>query len=189
MPADPVQVRRVEPADWPALKALRLEALADTPIAYLETLEQALGLDDAAWQARAARGSVHGDSCQVLAWSAGRPTATAVGFLDPERRGTAVLAAAYVSPAARGTGLLDRLLEPVTVWARLHGCTVLRLWVHEDNGRARAAYDARGFLATGQTMAYPVEPSQRELALELALGPPLPGSDVVRGADVAESGG
>ena len=174
MPAEPerlggVRVDRVTSQDWPALKALRLEALADTPIAYLETLAQARTADDASWQARALRGSADGDSCQVIAWSGASAIATAVGFLDPERPGTAVLAAVYVAPAARGTGLMDRLLAPVSGWAREHGCRTLRLWVHQDNGRARVAYARRGFVETGQAMPYPLEPSQRELAMELAL--------------------
>lgn len=189
MPADDVTVRRVEPGDWALLRALRLEALADTPIAYLETLEAALALGDDAWRARAVRGSAGGDSCQVMAWSGEQPVGTLTAFLDPERPGTAVLAAVYVVPTARGTGLLDCLLAPVVAWCRQCGCIRLRLWVHEDNGRARASYGARGFVATGQTMAYPVEPSQRELALELALRPPFPGDDVVRGEDGAGSGG
>ena len=169
MPAEDVSVRRVEPGDWPVLRALRLEALADTPIAYLETLATALALDDDAWQARARRGSAEGDSCQVLARSGGTAVGTAVGFLDAERPGTAVLAAVYVAPAARGTGLLSALLEPVVAWAGGRGCGVLRLWVHEDNGRARAAYERLGFRETGQLMPYPLDPERRELAMELPL--------------------
>ena len=169
MPADEVTVRRVEPGDWPALRALRLEALADTPMAYLETLEAALELDDAAWRSRAARGSLEGDACQVLAWAGEVSVGTAVSYLDAERPGTAVLAAVFVAPAGRGTGLLDRLLEPVTGWAKERGCRVERLWVHEDNGRARQAYATRGFAETGQSMAYPLDPTQRELAMERAL--------------------
>ena len=52
------EVRRIVPDDWPALRALRLEALEDTPIAFLETLEAARALGDEAWRARAARGAV-----------------------------------------------------------------------------------------------------------------------------------
>ena len=36
-----VVVRQVRPQDWEQLRSLRLEMLADTPLAYLERLEDA----------------------------------------------------------------------------------------------------------------------------------------------------
>jgi hypothetical protein len=37
----PVDVRRVRPEDWSDLRSLRLEALEDTPLGFLETLADA----------------------------------------------------------------------------------------------------------------------------------------------------
>ncbi|MCW2615448.1 MAG: acetyltransferase [Frankiales bacterium] len=96
-----VAVRRVGPDDWRLVRALRLEALGDTQIAYLETLAEAQQLDDVAWQARATRGAPGGDSHQVLALQAGRPVGTAVSFVDDR---AAWLAAVYLAPAVRGPG-------------------------------------------------------------------------------------
>jgi hypothetical protein len=138
----PVEVRRATPADWPRLKALRLEALADTPIGFLETLEQAEQLEDGVWQARAARGAEGGDSLQVVAWDGGRPVGTCVSFVGD---GRAWPVAVYVSP------------------------TALVLEVHEDNARARAAYDELGFVETGATRPYPLDPSRSELEMVLPL--------------------
>jgi hypothetical protein len=138
----PVEVRRATPADWPRLKALRLEALADTPIGFLETLEQAKQLDDGVWQARAARGAEGGDSIQVVAWDGDRPLGTCVSFVGD---GRAWLVAVYVSP------------------------TALVLEVHEDNARARAAYDTLGFVETGASRPYPLERSRSELEMVLPL--------------------
>jgi hypothetical protein len=49
-----VRVERVRPQDWAAWKAIRLEALEDTPIGFLELLADARQKTDAQWQERAA---------------------------------------------------------------------------------------------------------------------------------------
>ncbi len=159
----PVEVRRVEPQDWPQLKALRLEALADTPLGYLETLETAQAHDDGEWQYRARRGAVGGDSCQLLALDGGALVGTAVSFLRGEQ--TAVVAAVYVSPASRGSGLLGRLVDELAQWAREQGATVQQLQVHEDNPRARAAYAKLGFTETGERELHPLPPGGDELTM------------------------
>jgi GNAT superfamily N-acetyltransferase len=161
-----VRVRRVEPADWPVLRALRLEALADTPIGFLETLTSAEQLPDEAWQARAARGAEGGDSFQVLAWDGERPVATSVAFL---REGAAWLAAVYVAPEARGRGLLGELVERCAGWSREQGAVAQRLEVHEDNARARAAYAKLGFVETGERQPYDLDPTRQELLMERPL--------------------
>jgi RimJ/RimL family protein N-acetyltransferase len=156
------QVRRIRPEDWQASRALRLEALADTPIAFLETLEQAQGLDDEVWQQRAARGSVGGDSCQMIGWDGDRPIGTCVSFVAD---GRAWLVAVYVTPSARGQGLLAELVERCIWWAREQGAAELVLEVHEDNDRARKAYSRLGFVETGRRRPYPHDPRADELEL------------------------
>ena len=161
-----VLVRRITVEDWEQVRALRLEALADTPIAYLETVEDARAKDDASLRARAARGAPGGDSFQVLALAGERPVGTSVSFTSDER---AWLAAVYVSPAFRRTGLLARLVEPCAAWARDQGRDELLLEVHEDNPRARAAYARLGFVETGRSRPYPLDPSGLELEMALPL--------------------
>lgn len=161
MPAE-MEIRRVGPADWPGLKALRLEALADTPIAFCERLADALAAPDSDWQARAVRGAEVGDSFQVIAWVAARPVATAGGF---GRDGDAVLFGVYVARAFRGRGLLAQLVDPVAVWAAQQGAGQLRLLVHESNERAAAAYARLGFRPTGHREPYPLDPATEEVEL------------------------
>jgi GNAT superfamily N-acetyltransferase len=166
----PVEIRRVTAEDWPDLRALRLEALEDTPMGFLELLEEARLLPDDSWQARAARGAADGDSFrdsfQVMAWDGGRPVATCVCFL---RDGVAWLAAVYVTPEHRGQGLLAELVERCLTWARGRGMTVLRLEVHEENSRAQAAYARLGFEDTGHREPYPLPPYGQELIMERPL--------------------
>ncbi|MCA1710910.1 MAG: GNAT family N-acetyltransferase [Actinobacteria bacterium] len=159
-------VRRVVPADWLHLRALRLEALADTPLGFLETLAESEQLPDEAWQARASRGAEGGDSFQVLAWDGDRPVGTSVCYL---RDGVAWLAAVYLAPAVRGAALLDELVERCAAWGRAQGMTALRLQVHEDNARARTAYARLGFADTGHRQPYDLDPTREELLLERPL--------------------
>jgi ribosomal protein S18 acetylase RimI-like enzyme len=166
----PVEIRRVRPEDWRDLRALRLEALEDTPMGFLETLADARAKPDEDWQARAARGAADGDglrdSFQVMAWDAGRPVANCVCFL---RDDAAWLAAVYVTPDHRGQGLLDELAERCAAWGRERGMGLLRLEVHEDNARAQAAYARLGFRDTGGRAPYPLPPGGLELIMERAL--------------------
>ena len=165
----PVRVRAVVPEDWPLLRALRLEMLADTPLAYLETLATAEALPDTEWQARARRNSAPGSASFVAedendAW---------VGTMTVFRRDTvAFLVSVYVTPSRRGraAGVTDALLDRVIEWARAQdGVTELRLEVHEHNPRATAYYRRRGFEMTGRSTPYALDRSQRDLEMALPL--------------------
>ena len=162
MRAERVQLRRVVPDDWPALRSLRLEALQDTPVAYCERYADAVRASDESWRARAVRGAEGGDSFQVLAWRGDLPVATCVGFLDG---GDAVLAAVYVAPSGRGRGLLDAMVEQVVAWARERSAARLRLLVHESNLPAQRAYARLGFVPTGHREPYPLDPTTDEVEL------------------------
>lgn len=156
-------VRAVVEDDWREVKALRLEMLQDTPIAYLETLASALAEPDATWQVRAARPALDGSLRLAAIDGSGRWIGTLGGFLD--RHHGATLVSVYVTPRARGRhGIFDAMLDRVEDWARERG-TTLRLSVHEDNRRAIAAYVKRGFVETGQWVPYPLEPGGRELEM------------------------
>ena len=159
------RVRPVVEPDWRRWKALRLEMLADTPIAYLETLAAAQGHPDSHWR-RQARG--RGDALRLIAETPdGRWLGTMGGVLAG---GVATLVAVYVTPAQRGrrAGVTDALLEAVEAWALRHG-DQLRLEVNELNPRAIAAYESRGFFRTGRTGPYPLDPPSLELEMVKAL--------------------
>lgn len=154
-------VRATVEEDWPAVRALRLEMLQDTPIAYLETLEQALGRPESHWRERAAGR----DGSLKLAAVAddGRWIGTMTGITT---RDGPTLVAVYVAPAFRGraAGVTDALLDGIEDWAR-RSSTTLRLEVNEFNPRARAAYESRGFVTTGRTSPHPLPPPSLELEM------------------------
>ncbi|GAA3645819.1 GNAT family N-acetyltransferase [Microbacterium marinilacus] len=154
--------------DWEAFRDLRLRMLRDTPIAYGETLKQALRLDDDEWRSRALRAVQSGNTAAVAVAQDGAWVGIMRGYVS-QRRGP-MLVGVFVDPGARGAGagVADALLDVVVEWARGEG-NALRLDVHADNPRAIAFYRRRGFEDTGRRIPYELPPFGEELEMELRL--------------------
>ena len=69
--------------------------------------------------------------------------------------------------------MLGRLFDGLAEHAAAAGGTRLVLEVHEDNGRAQAAYRRLGFAGTGGRQPYPLGEGD-----ELEMARPLPGSRI-----------
>jgi RimJ/RimL family protein N-acetyltransferase len=61
--------------------------------------------------------------------------------------------------------VLEAMLTAAESWAREVALHRLRLYVHEDNRRARAAYRRLGLVDTGGILPYPPDPSRVEQEL------------------------
>ena len=159
-----VVIRTTEPDDWQAVRALRLEMLRDFPLAYAETLANALDVEEAGWRARAARCTTHGQT-SVVAIDGERWVGHMGGYIPDAATGP-LLVGVYVAPDYRGdsAGVSRLLLEAVEDWAREFGDT-LRLEVHEDNPRAIRFYEKLGFTLTGRSREYELEPGGLELEM------------------------
>jgi ribosomal protein S18 acetylase RimI-like enzyme len=167
----PPVVRRVAEADWARLRAVRLEMLADTPLAYLETLADAEARAEADWRFRARRGSSGAENLGLAAEDPADPDRW-VGYLAcfVDAPGQGHVVSVYVAPRQRGTGLAARLLDEAVAWGRAEaGLDRLHLFVHEHNERARAFYRRYGFAETGGTMPYDLDPSTVEVEMALLL--------------------
>ena len=149
--------------DWERVRDLRLEMLADTPLAFIETLETAHGHSEQEWRMRGARGTLVAVDDATGRWvgSAG------VVMSD----GAPLLVGVYVAPSHRGRefGVLAALVALIEDWSRANGGT-LALHVHEDNPRARRAYERLGFTLTGATFPYELDATQREFEMVKVLG-------------------
>jgi ribosomal protein S18 acetylase RimI-like enzyme len=164
-------VRRVVEDDWPRLRRIRLEMLADSPLAFLETVEQARARDEGQWRFRARRGS-HGATDIALAAEAPGDRDRWVAYMGcfVATPGQAQVVSVYVSPSQRGSGLVTRMLDELRRWARDEAKVhTLQLYVHESNDRARALYRRYGFTETGATMPYELDRSQREVEMAMPL--------------------
>lgn len=156
-------VRRIEAGEWRELRAIRLEALADSPNAFGTSLGAAAALPDTAWQERAARAATAPDDALFVALDeTGTWTGTAAAAPIPDIPGTAHVHAVYVTPPHRGAdGPARALMDTAVDFARAHtDCMWLTLGVHEDNDRARAFYRRLGFTDTGKRVPYPLDPAK-----------------------------
>lgn len=156
-------------ADWVAVRTLRLEMIADTPHAYLETLATAEAHGEDEWRMRAARNERPGSYGVAAIASEGERAGQWVGTMAaylPEGAEGALLVGVYVNADWRGaaSGVADALLTSVEDWARQHG-DVLTLEVHQDSVAARRFYKRRGFEETGVVVPYPLNTAQLEFEM------------------------
>jgi GNAT superfamily N-acetyltransferase len=160
-----VTVRRVRFQDAARMRALRLEMLADTPLAFLETLAEAAALPHKEFADRVARNAVGPLSAQFVAEVDGHFVGHAGGIMSPDDRTVTIIFAVYITPAHRGTGILKQLIDEVAAWSRTAGRPELMLEVVVGNDRARKAYERLGFVDTGVRVPHPVIPTLRELRM------------------------
>jgi ribosomal protein S18 acetylase RimI-like enzyme len=156
------EIRRLQPAEWAAVREVRLAALAESPGAFFSTLEQEQAFDEQEWRRRLAETAYFGAF-------EGRPEPRLTGLVatfpeaGPDGAGPAEgtagqappagswhLVAMWVSPARRGQGIADRLVEAVCDLARARGAAQVALWVADANPRAQALYRRLGFRLSGE---------------------------------------
>jgi GNAT superfamily N-acetyltransferase len=140
---------RVRPglvSDALALRAIRLEALADTPDAFGETYEECAGWTDEQWALKTRAWNFY------LAEIDGRVVGMARGESHDGRPDTRWLFAMYVAPEARGGETARLLVDMVSVWAASQGVDALYLYVATAVPRAHAFYAKVGFVETGPTL-------------------------------------
>ncbi|MBC9719126.1 GNAT family N-acetyltransferase [Streptomyces sp. TRM66268-LWL] len=176
------EIRAVRADEWEQVRDLRLQALQDpaAPIAYLETYEAANARPDQFWQDRAA-GHSHGlDGRQFVAVDEhGIWVGATVSIIEHAGREDffgvvlpvtgAHFVGVYVDPEHRGRGLVQRLFEAAAEWSwTVEGVERARLFVHQDNHRAQAAYKKIGFERSGGVVPLESDPSKLEYEMVLA---------------------
>ncbi|MFF1384407.1 GNAT family N-acetyltransferase [Arthrobacter sp. NPDC058288] len=167
--------------EWAALRAVRLEMLADTPTAYVESLASARAQTEGQWRSRAAAMTAPGsvtfvaeDSSKADAFC-GLMRVVVKHPQEPARPRQAMLISVYVAGPYRGTGLADELLgRSVEAATGELDSGLLQLGVHEDNARALAFYTRHGFRDTGRRAAYALDPGKKEFIMERELSPNEP---------------
>jgi len=158
-------VHRVSTADAARMRALRLEMLADSPLAFLETLAQAAARSHADYRRRISQAAAGSQLAQFVADPGGRLIGHAGGTVLAEDPATTVVFAVYITPASRGTGVLAELVEAVAQWSIAAGRHELMLEVVVGNDRAVRAYERLGFADTGVRVPHPVNPALTELQM------------------------
>jgi ribosomal protein S18 acetylase RimI-like enzyme len=148
--------------DGPRLWSLRLEMLADAPLAYLDTLDRAVARGLREYHHRISRWVTEPDRALFVAEQDG----VLAGHLGAvEERGHTGLVMVYVTPAARGQGVLKGLVDAAAEWSHTAGRSDLLLEVMERNHRAIRAYERLGFAVTGRRRPHPYLSAFSELEM------------------------
>jgi len=136
--------------------------LADTPIAYVETVASAEQDPPSRWSDQAQRNSSGSTRATFVAEMDGRFVATATGIVFD---GPTEVVSVYVTPAYRGKGLVEQLVEAIAAWSLEHERPELFLQVAAENPRAIAAYARLGFVMTGHSEPHPLYAGVTELQM------------------------
>jgi RimJ/RimL family protein N-acetyltransferase len=164
-----IEIRRIETHEWQPYRRLRLSALRDSPLAFVEQYETSLARPDEFWRDRVAAAATGDASCTVVAVHGGEFIGKASCFIEPDiaDRVSAHVVGVYVTPRHRGGKVAEAVMAAVIRWAREDaGADRIRLFVLDANERAAAFYRRIGFVRTGATMAYPPDPTHTEYEME-----------------------
>jgi ribosomal protein S18 acetylase RimI-like enzyme len=145
-----VVVRPVRAGEGPALWALRLRSLAESPDTFGQTVAEAEATGGTPI-VRLVAEAVAGHAFAGVAEQGGRLVGMAL--VRPGERAAnrhhGVLFGVFVAPEARGQGVATRLVGAAVTWCRGRGLRSVELWVRADNPAARALYERAGFVRRG----------------------------------------
>jgi ribosomal protein S18 acetylase RimI-like enzyme len=161
-----MEARQAQPADWEALRQVRLRALADAPDAFASTLEAEVAFPDEVWRRRAEGGPA---SANFIAREGGVDVGLAAIFAEPEVPGRMHLVSMWVDPRYRRGGVARALVDLAVRWAGERRAREVMLWVADQNTAARRLYERLGFQPTGERQPLPSNPVVSESCLCLPL--------------------
>ncbi len=160
-----------QPAEWRQARDIRIAMLADTPVAYLDTLQDALERSDAEWERRYRVRLGPGWRAVAVVDEEGVWRGQMIVHVEAGKSPRPWLLAVWVHPDFRGHrfGAASMMLDELVAWLREQGLGELWLEVHESNQRAIGFYRRYGFVATGQRRPYPLDATTMELEMRLDL--------------------
>lgn len=148
-----VEIRHARSDEWELLKAIRLEALRESPDAFCMTYDEAVAYEDEVWIELSSADTSGSASVSILALDAAEPIGMAAGILCDESQ--LEVLTLFVRPRFRGTGIAQNLMNKVEAWARARGAQRVVLDVEAGNDRAGAFYAHIGYRPTGKRETYP----------------------------------
>lgn len=161
-------IRQFAAHEWTLYRALRLQALADSPEAFGSTFARENQMPQQWWMDRLAVGAASANDLPLLAEVDEIPAGLAWGRIDPQQPETAHLYQVWVAPDARGRGLGGMLVAAVIDWAQNQPVTTLELSVTCGDTPARRLYDQAGFRPVGKPV--PIRPGAELLEQRMQLG-------------------
>lgn len=163
-----ITVRALTEDEWETYRSLRLEALQESPDAFVADHAAESAEPEDFWRARMSR------SDRLVAEADGdRVGVVSIGAADEGHADTAgQLFGLWVRPEWRGRSVAATLVRQSAKIAESKGLTQLFYWVGSDNGRAVAFASSFGFRPTDDRRPMRVTggDGEEEIALVLALG-------------------
>jgi ribosomal protein S18 acetylase RimI-like enzyme len=121
-----------------------LEALRESPGAFLSRYEDAVGRSDESWAEQADGGAAGSDRATFVSLGE-RPVGVVSLYRDADEPEVGELLQMWVAPEVRGGTVAADLLG----WAEGNGFAVVRAEVMGSNGRALRFYEKFGFVPVG----------------------------------------
>jgi RimJ/RimL family protein N-acetyltransferase len=146
-----VTIRPAREDDAVPLRALRLEALADAPVAFSADYDRTEAETAEAWVERIRQNEANDEGVICVA-EAGNGLVGMTGLYRrhwPKTQHSAMIWGVYVTPAWRGQGIAGVLLEACLDWARAQGVMIVKLGVVTTNTPAIRCYVRCGFQVYG----------------------------------------
>jgi ribosomal protein S18 acetylase RimI-like enzyme len=132
------------PDQWRILKALRLDALKDSPNAFLGNYDRESEWSPSQWRAE----------CDASTWVSAAVVEKLVGVAKLARSNdpdvTLHIESMWVNPGWRRRGIAQALVEKLEVLAREQGEEILGLWTFDGNESAQRLYLRLGFHPVGE---------------------------------------
>jgi GNAT superfamily N-acetyltransferase len=163
-----MRIRRIHADEWQRLRAFRLHALADAPMAFGSTLAKEEAFSDDVWHDRAAGAAAGVDRITFIAEQEGRWLGLATGLLggpDDSDDSFPTLVGMFVDGSARRRGIGADLVENIVRWVQDRGYATLVLWVTSNNEAAVELYRQCFFRPTGATRPLSHSPTHAELEM------------------------
>lgn len=140
--------RRLKLGEGRLYRAVRLEALRESPGAFLSRYEDAVGRSDESWVEQADGGAAGSDRATFVSFGE-RPVGVVSLYRDADEPEVGELLQMWVAPEVRGGRVAADLLVAVLGWAEGNGFAAVRAEVMGSNVRALRFYEKFGFLPFG----------------------------------------
>jgi GNAT superfamily N-acetyltransferase len=167
-----MEIRQIRPDEGLRLRALRLHALADAPMAYGSTFASEESYPEALWHERAATGAAGRNVVTFVAERGNHLVGMATGIivgLEAENNLHPTMVGVFVDDSVRRQGVGVELVEQVVSWAQARGWTRLIMWITSGNEPAIRLYRRCRFEFTGTARPNAHTPSLSELEMARTL--------------------
>jgi ribosomal protein S18 acetylase RimI-like enzyme len=162
-----VEVRQVDADDLHIWIRLRIDALADAPGAFGDTVDQARLRTLQEWRETL----FDRDGCLFVAYWKDLPAGMARVSRLKENPRSSGLYSMWVRPSARRNGVGAALMDAALRWAERQGVDEMTLFVAEGNEEAKRLYLKTNFVETGTRRTMRSNPAVQMEMMSRRIGP------------------